>query len=87
DQDLKEEITPWLNQFKWYGYLGLTLLDIENSLNKGNLKQSWELVVASNKIKDKIIAISQNENLGRGVEVGGSALKPYLKEKGKKTRN
>ncbi|QZT37508.1 beta-N-acetylglucosaminidase domain-containing protein [Halosquirtibacter xylanolyticus] len=86
DTDLKREITPWLHQFKWAGYLGINLLDQQKYLNDGNLKQAWQLLLTTSKIKDRIASISQTENLGRGVEVGSSVLQPFLKTTDKKQK-
>ncbi|MDC1106425.1 beta-N-acetylglucosaminidase domain-containing protein [Prolixibacteraceae bacterium] len=83
DRDLKQEVTPWLEQFRKSGLWGLSLLEQQECYKNNEIERFWELIVESSKIKNEMLLIGRNMNLGRGVEVGSSVLMPYLKKQDK----
>lgn len=80
NQSLLDEILPWIQQFRWMGLWGTSLNEIDQSIKNENTAKAWNQMLTAQKYQEKVIQINQQYNKGRGVEVGGSSLLPYLKK-------
>lgn len=84
NEDLLQEIGPWLKQFELLGTCGIYTLEMTQAWCNKNLQDTWRYYHSVSTVMDSMKVINrsfnQNSSYQKGIQVGTKVLMPFIEK-------